>query len=170
VKILTLHQPFATLMALDAKRFETRGWRTGYRGPLAIHAAQGLPEQYRALVATEPFKSVLAAHGYYAAQVDLPRGAIVCVVDVVEIVSIEAVSPSMVHRRCYSWMSADGSITIDPARHEHAFGDFSDGRFAWLTRGVRRLPRPVPCRGYQGLRDLPPEVEREVLAQLGDGR
>lgn len=41
-KILTLSQPYASLVALGAKRIETRSWRTSYRGPLAIHAAKGL--------------------------------------------------------------------------------------------------------------------------------
>jgi len=39
VKTLTLSQRWATLVALGAKRIETRSWRTSYRGPLAIHAA-----------------------------------------------------------------------------------------------------------------------------------
>ena len=41
VRILTLWEPWATLMAIGAKRIETRSWATRYRGPLAIHAARG---------------------------------------------------------------------------------------------------------------------------------
>ncbi|WP_409175497.1 hypothetical protein [Brevibacillus fortis] len=33
MKAITIHQPFATLIALGEKRFETRGWATRYRGP-----------------------------------------------------------------------------------------------------------------------------------------
>lgn len=36
---LTLHQPWASLVALGVKTIETRAWSTLYRGPLAIHAA-----------------------------------------------------------------------------------------------------------------------------------
>lgn len=43
MKVLTLHQPYATAIALGHKRYETRSWWTSYRGPLAIHAAKGLP-------------------------------------------------------------------------------------------------------------------------------
>ena len=34
VKALTLHQPWASLMAWGVKTIETRGWATAYRGPL----------------------------------------------------------------------------------------------------------------------------------------
>ena len=43
MKVLTLTQPWATLVAIGAKRIETRSWSTKYRGPLAIHAAKGFP-------------------------------------------------------------------------------------------------------------------------------
>jgi len=46
VKALTLHQPWASLIAVGAKRIETRSWSTSYRGPLAIHAAARLPERF----------------------------------------------------------------------------------------------------------------------------
>lgn len=42
MKGLSLTQPWATLVAIGAKRIETRIWATSYRGPLAIHAAKGL--------------------------------------------------------------------------------------------------------------------------------
>lgn len=39
-KALTLHQPWASLIALGVKTIETRSWSTKYRGPLAIHAGK----------------------------------------------------------------------------------------------------------------------------------
>lgn len=44
MKALTVHQPWATLIAIGAKRLETRSWSTSYRGPLAIHAAKSRPD------------------------------------------------------------------------------------------------------------------------------
>ena len=38
MKAFTLYQPYASLIACGAKRFETRGWYTHYRGKIAIHA------------------------------------------------------------------------------------------------------------------------------------
>ncbi len=39
MRVLTLHQPWATLVAIGAKTIETRGQRTDVRGRIAIHAA-----------------------------------------------------------------------------------------------------------------------------------
>ncbi|MHB1773386.1 MAG: ASCH domain-containing protein [Acidimicrobiales bacterium] len=39
MKALSLHQPWASLIAIGVKKVETRHWTTSYRGPLAIHAA-----------------------------------------------------------------------------------------------------------------------------------
>lgn len=41
---MTLHQPWASLVAVGAKTIETRSWSTTYRGPLLIHAAARKPD------------------------------------------------------------------------------------------------------------------------------
>ncbi len=43
MEYLSLHQPWATLLLLGAKRYETRSWRTDYRGPLLIHTSVAFP-------------------------------------------------------------------------------------------------------------------------------
>lgn len=43
IRGLSLTQPWATLVAIDAKKVETRSWGTRYRGRVAIHAAKGFP-------------------------------------------------------------------------------------------------------------------------------
>lgn len=40
MKALTIAQPYAELIASGEKRVENRGWRTPYRGLLAIHAGK----------------------------------------------------------------------------------------------------------------------------------
>ena len=39
MKVITLWQPWASLVALGLKENETRGWGQNYKGPLAIQAA-----------------------------------------------------------------------------------------------------------------------------------
>lgn len=46
MKALSLTQPWATLVAIGAKKIETRSWSTSYRGPVAIHASKGYPGRY----------------------------------------------------------------------------------------------------------------------------
>ena len=47
MKAITLWQPWASLIAVGAKRIETRSWSTNYRGPLAVHASLRRPEYQR---------------------------------------------------------------------------------------------------------------------------
>ncbi len=58
MKAISLLQPWATLVAIGAKRIETRSWATNYRGPLAIHASKS-PKMVNKLTWDEPFYSAL---------------------------------------------------------------------------------------------------------------
>lgn len=40
MKVLTVQQPFASLIASGLKEYEFRTWRTAYRGEILIHAAK----------------------------------------------------------------------------------------------------------------------------------
>lgn len=40
MKVLSLTEPYATLIYEKKKRIETRSWKTNYRGELYIHASQ----------------------------------------------------------------------------------------------------------------------------------
>ena len=42
MKVLTIKQPWATLIMQGDKRFEFRSWQTKYRGDLLIHAGKGI--------------------------------------------------------------------------------------------------------------------------------
>ncbi len=42
MKVLTIKQPWATLIMQGDKRFEFRSWQTRYRGELLIHAGKGI--------------------------------------------------------------------------------------------------------------------------------
>jgi hypothetical protein len=64
VKALSLWQPWASLIAVGAKRFETRSWQTSHRGPLLIHAAQKWGGQLWAMCRTEPSHAALNAASY----------------------------------------------------------------------------------------------------------
>ena len=60
MKALTLYQPWATLIAIGAKKIETRSWGTNYRGPLAIHAGKNREWEY--LINETPFYKALSTH------------------------------------------------------------------------------------------------------------
>ena len=45
MKVLTIKQPWATLIMQGDKRFEFRSWQTKYRGDLLIHAGKGIDQE-----------------------------------------------------------------------------------------------------------------------------
>jgi hypothetical protein len=144
-KVLTLTQPWASLVALGAKRIETRSWTTRYRGRLLIHAAKGLngltARRYRELCQSEPFASALVAGGH-TDPTDLPRGTLVAACELVDVQRIDIFSL--------------------PTEPELSFGHYTADRFAWHLDHIHRLPDPLPASGAQGLWTwtgaLPPEV------------
>ena len=91
MKTLTFLQPWATLVALEAKRIETRSWRTSYRGPLAIYASKGMPKAAISLCWDVPFRTALEAGGYRAGNspatnpFGLPLGAVIAVVELIDV-------------------------------------------------------------------------------------
>jgi hypothetical protein len=139
--------PEKSLIAVGAKRIETRSWGTGYHGPLAIHAGKTRLPELPALTCDPLFYRALAPHfpdpaapgglrGPATLRLErLPFGAVIAVAELVDVRRI--VSPE-----------ALGHTLGD---NEIAFGDFTPGRFAWLLANVQPLPEPIPARGALGL-------------------
>src|SRR5688500_9822529 len=84
IRALTLHQPYATLVAVGAKTIETRSWSTNYRGRIAIHAAKGLAgmtaAEFVRLCSSEPFRSELGTEGEL-----LARGVVLATADLFDV-------------------------------------------------------------------------------------
>lgn len=149
MRALTLTQPWATLVAIGAKKIETRSWNTPHRGQLLIHAAKGYtglsgPAGFIGCCANEPFRSVLRQAGL--SHRDIPRSVIIAVCDLIDvrIIGVETNGDPTV--------LADDMLSFTPILgNEHAFGNYAAGRYAWLLGNVRTLPEPVPCKGALGL-------------------
>ena len=64
MKVLTLKQPWATLVAQGIKKYEFRSWKTNYRGKILIHAGIGIDKEamkkFAGLNLTFPSKKILA--------------------------------------------------------------------------------------------------------------
>lgn len=147
MKALTLTQPWATLVAIDAKRFETRSWFTSYRGEIAIHAAKGFPRQCQLLVDQEPFADALGDRRRH-----LPIGKIVAIAQLKACILISNADL----RQC-GFVDLYGKV-----RKELPFGDFSVGRYAWELADVEELAVPIDCKGALGLWDVPAAVEFDL--------
>lgn len=131
MRTISLWQPWATLIAIGAKQYETRSWSIGFRGEIAIHAARTGNELPVAKV--QPFCDVLAAAGFTHPSM-LPLGVVLCVAEVVDCVRVEQIRDHL-------------------SRQERAFGNYADGRYAWRFTNIRVLATPIPARGSQGIWD-----------------
>ena len=45
MKVITIKQPWATLIAKGYKKYEFRTWKTKYRGEILIHAGKGIDKK-----------------------------------------------------------------------------------------------------------------------------
>ena len=127
MKAISLWQPWASAMALGWKRNDTRSWRTSYRGPLLIHAA-------KKIISWPSMAIQNLFHGTVFQPSDLPRGAILCQVYLVDCKQISQ------HNR--------------PEGAEWALGDYTPGRFMWITENMISFG-PIPFRGSQGFFNVP---------------
>ncbi len=141
LRALTLCQPWATLVVIGAKPWETRTWATRYRGPLIIHASgsrYGLVKcQNQPAIHT-----ALAAVGLDLAT--LPLGAVVGTAEVIE-----------------CWPTEDLSEDV-----RDAFGDYGPGRYAWYVARARALATPVVCHGRQRLWKVPASCAARIQSAL----
>lgn len=133
MRFLSLTQPWATLMAIGAKRIETRSWATQYRGWVGIHAAKGFPGWARETCLDPPFAEVLVEDRIQSPD-ELLRGHVLAVVYLSDVIPTERVMMR----------------TMMTGR-ELVFGDYSPGRFAWLTDSRVQLAHPIPAKGRLGL-------------------
>jgi activating signal cointegrator 1 len=148
MKTLSLTQPWATLVAINAKRVETRSWGTSYRGQLAIHASKSFPKDCKELCGDDPFFTKLLAAGYGRREqgapddnwmeIDverLPRGVIIATCFLTD---------------CRRITESRSDIPVPDASVELAFGDYTPRRFAWVFAGITPIT-PVPAKGSLGL-------------------
>lgn len=149
MKLISLWEPWATLMAIGAKRIETRSWETLYRGWLAIHASKnGMAKAQMRDTMRDPFFSGCLAN------VDLSPGCIVAVVKLEGCVRTQDLRQGII-------ATYKGILTAQ----EIAFGDYHDGRFGWITTDRFRLARPIPYKATQGLCNVSPEALEEIRTQ-----
>lgn len=131
MKCLSVAQPWCWAIMAGLKSIENRGWKTSYRGRLAIHATAQMPSLAGATLLGNIKLPCLS---------DLPRGAIVGMVELVDCLCIEDLPPE---------------LRDDP----HAVGPW-----CWLFTDPRLLAQPLSCKGRPGLWDVPEALADDLDA------
>jgi len=167
MKTITIWQPWASLIAIGAKHYETRSWATNYRGPIAIHAAALNPFKAIKLIQNDTvmeMRRVLKDRGILTPSTDfrmLPLGCIIATAKLVNCWHIVCNPGVDIDVAKHIPIGAE-SITIDkhapdfadyfiPTEQEQLFGDWTPGRYAWQLEDVVMLKKPIPVKGQQRL-------------------
>lgn len=154
MKALTLKQPWAWAVACAGKDVENRSWRPpdsllGQR--IAIHAGLSFDHDGDLAICHLAPPNV-AIPG----PADHVRGAVVAVATLAGWVRGDG--------QFYLMRGVDTFLPIASSRSPWFFG-----LYGWMLIDVVALPEPVPCKGAQGLWDLPPDIEQAVLRQVSNG-
>lgn len=145
MKVISLLQPFASLVVTGAKKIETRSWNTKYRSEILIHASAKLSKKQIEL-GQEFNKKYGAGLGFVE---DLQTGAII---GKVKIIATSILVPPYGLKNG----GGDGIFFNDKSAFfteaELAFGDYSAGRYGWLLSDpVEFKDHPIKIKGNRGL-------------------
>lgn len=146
MKAISLHQPWASAVALRLKQIETRSWLSRHLGPVAIHAAKkntsDLEMTFILLCQHHPEIRNAFADAFNWGKREtlgmlfrrLPFGAIIATANIHCAGDIEFVNP-------------------DPV--ERALGDYTPGRHFMKLDKLVRLAQPIPFKGRQRWFEIP---------------
>lgn len=163
MRAISLWQPWASAVALGSKRIETRGWRTDYRGPLAIHAAQRLVQsELMSIKSTWNWCGALKPLGLEMGGDKhlwelLPFGALVATCELVDCRPTDSFTQAELHTR----RMPEGETLDIYGWTEAMLGNFALGRFGWVLDNIRALPEPIPIKGRPGFFSVPDALLQE---------
>lgn len=124
MKVLTLKEPFASLIEKGIKKIETRSWKTNYRGELYIHAGinqeSNISDELKSIV-----KKIQSLH----------KGEIILKCTLEDCIKIDNEFAEKIKREDYN---------------NFISGDFSEGRYAWVLSNVMPIDS-IKAKGKLGI-------------------
>ncbi len=123
MQVLSIKEPFATLVKDGVKIYETRSWKTNYRGELYIHASLGACTSSNKNKAMSYLKSTINP------------GYILCKCNLVDCIL----------------MDDDFINYIEKETHEKDYGEYSKGRYAWKLELLEVLKETISAKGKLGI-------------------
>lgn len=127
MKILSLTEPYATLIKEKRKLIETRSWKTNYRGELYIHASlTKIPKEWRE---NQELMSLID-------NIPLNYGYIICKCKLVDCIYMTAEYVEEMKKNNYQ---------------EYICGEYAEGRYAWILDNVEPLKERIETKGHLGV-------------------
>lgn len=119
MKILTIKEPYATLICNNVKKIETRSWKTNYRGELYIHASKSNDSKWND---TDIAKLLNQS---------INNGKILCKCKLVDCI-------------CMTQEFIDNLKESNPT--EYKYGEYRIGRYAWILDEIEQI-EPIEAKG-----------------------
>lgn len=126
MKIITIKQPFATLVAEGLKEFEFRSWKTNYRGEILIHAGKGIDSQ--------------AMKRYQELELDYPSGCIIAKAIITDCIIVDEELKKVLKQK------------NEKIYHGVIKKDISWEGYGFKLENVQKIV-PIPVKGKLGLWD-----------------
>lgn len=138
MKVLSMIQPWASLFVLGEAKYETRTWKTNYRGPLAIHSSKKIDKK----ACQERFvQSLLYKHNL---TVDtLPNGLIIA--------KCRLENCLKVIEDNQTWAVLEEGRIVN--KTDYFLGDYRVGGYAWEVTNMKILDPFIVAKGRLGLWD-----------------
>lgn len=121
MKVLTIKQPWATLIVDGYKKYEFRSWKTKYRGKILIHAGLSLEKD-----ADERFKEYNLNHEY---------GCIIGEAEITDCI--------LVDEEFNEELRKINSLVYAKSNHVETY--------AWKLEKVKKYSKPIYVKGKLGL-------------------
>ena len=129
MKVLSLTEPYATLIRENKKKRETRSWKTSYRGELYIHASSTkIPKEWNQnKELMELVKNITLNFGY-----------IICKCNLIDCI----------------YMTQDYVENMKNNNYqEYISGIYKEGRYAWVLDNIEPLKNPIKVKGHLSIWD-----------------
>lgn len=123
MKVLTIKQPYASLIAYGIKKYEFRSWRTKYRGDILIQASKSVDKK-----AMEEFKCY---------DLDYPLGCIIARVNIDDVIKVDEDFKKILKRENY-------------LVYNHIINDKEYNGYAFKLSNAKIL-NPINVKGKLGL-------------------
>ena len=145
MKVLSITEPYATLIKEKKKFIETRNWKTNYRGELYIHASLT-----KITKETQTNKELMALIN----NTTLDFGHIIC---------------KCTLKECIYMTKAYVENIKENHHQEYICGGYKEGRYAWVLENIAPIS-PIKAKGSLGLWNYYTEEEiMEIMAQIQYG-
>ena len=123
MKVLSLTEPYATLIKEKKKTIETRSWKTDYRGTLYIHASSTKMKKED----KENTQLMNLLH-----DIPLHYGFIIYKCTLTDCI----------------YMTDEYVNNMKNNPQEFICGDYQVGRYAWILQDIEILTTPIPAKGH----------------------